>query len=172
MVIFFVIALVPFYAVGFVLLYQGWEDIRRGVRARAWPVAPAQWKTCVLEQQTTARGAIYRVCVAYEYRVAGRLYQGDNVAVGYVGSGAREVHAALYERLSGMRPFVVRYSPGQPEISTILPAENSLVYGTLVWGLAWLAVTTVGVLVALLASGHGVLLWVWASGLLNTLIGR
>lgn len=172
MTLFFAVALVPFYAVGFVMLYQGWADIRQGVGARTWPMVSAHWKACVLEHQASERGVNYRVRVAYTYQVAGRQYLGDNVAIGYVGSGAREAHAALHQRLLDLQPFVVRYCPGHPEVSTILPAENALVYGTLVWSLGWLAATTVAALGIWVASGHGMPFLVWASNGVDAWMGR
>lgn len=161
-----------FYALGGVLLRLGWRDICHGVGARRWPTAPAQWKTCVLEHHVTDRGQFYRVRVAYQYRVAGSLYSGDNVAIGYVGTNAREVHAGLHARLVGMRPFVVRYLPGQPEVSTILPSENALVYGTFVFGLCWVALTTVSLWVVLGFSGYGVPFVEGLSQWMDSLTGR
>lgn len=172
MVIFFAVLLALAYALGFAMLYRGLQEIRLGVGARTWPVAPAQWMDCVLEHRISDRGSRYQVRVAYRYSVDGRDYAGDNIAIGYLASGAREVHTALHERLMKMQPFVVRYCPGRPEVSTILPAENALVYGTLVWSLLWLGFTTVGALAAWAASGQGLQYVVQASGWIDALMGR
>ena len=90
-------------------------------------MAAARLKGCVLEQIVSSQGSTaWWVRLAYDYQVAGRPYQGDNVAIGYVG-GPRHAHAALHERLLGVQPFVVRHHPDRLEVSTILPTENALI---------------------------------------------
>lgn len=166
------VALCVAYALGFFMLRAGWEDVSHGVGARKWPVARARWQECVLEHRMGSGGSYFRVRVAYDYEVGGRQYQGSNVAVGYLGNGTREVHEALHQRLVGMRPFVVRYHPRRPEISTILPAENALVCGTLVVALVWLTATTAFTLMALTISGHATPLLMSLSKAVDVLMGR
>jgi hypothetical protein len=165
MEIFFAMQILACYALGFFMVAKGWEDARNGMGARHWPQAPARLRHCVLHHHKTERGAFYEVRVAYEYTVAGQQYQGSNVAIGYVGTNAPHVHRALHRRLVDMAPFTVRYHPRRPSLSTVLPAENGLVLGTLVWGLAWLACSTVFTLLVLAFSGVGAAVLQWATEL-------
>jgi hypothetical protein len=166
MEILFAMLLLPGYLLGFFMVAKGWEDVRNGLGARHWPQAPARLKECVLHHHVSPNGTFYEVRVAYEYTVAARRYQGDNVAIGYGGTNAAEVHHDLHRRLVSMAPFAVRYDPRRPEVSTILPAENALVFGLLVLGLGCLAFCAVFTLLVLAFSGVGAEMLQWATELL------
>ncbi|MFC5478014.1 DUF3592 domain-containing protein [Massilia suwonensis] len=143
------------YAIGILLVKLGLRDIRLGLGARTWPTAPARLERCVIGRPPLSTSPVSQVLVKYSYTVAGVRYSGDNLAIGYLASNNRRVHEETRQRVLDMPSFRIRYHPDQPDISTIFPAENSLVFGTFVFALLWLAFTTVFTLIVLAISGVG-----------------
>lgn len=156
-ILFIATPLLAGHAVGFFLLAKGWRDAWHGLRARAWPTVPARLTECALERRASGRGVVlYQLRVAYEYQVGERAWQGHNVAIGYRGTNAPHVHRALQRRLLGLAPFMVRHHPRHPGLSTVWPAENALVFGPFLAGLAWLAGSAVATVIALAFSAWGI----------------
>lgn len=141
---------------GAFMVYKGVEDIRYGVGSRTWPLIAANLEKCVLNVRVASgKGTLYNVSVSYTYVLAGKCYKGNCLAIGYGASNSREAHELAYERVISMRQFSVRYNPSRPEMSVIFPAENALVYGTFVFGVFWLILTTAFAFAVLAISGIG-----------------
>jgi hypothetical protein len=150
------------YAIGIFILIQGMKEIRLGLGARSWPTADARLQRFTLDAfPTGGNGIVYRVSVKYTYTLAGLSYTGDNLAIGYGGSNNREEQERVRRKIMDMSNFVIRYHPEKPEISTIFPAENSLIFGTFVVGVLWLGFISCFTIVALAISGVGRSMLAW-----------
>jgi len=155
MALFITAVLLLCYGIGILAIRAGVQQIRLGLAARSWPTTDAYLEKCEVGLAPAGSPNVYRVTVKYAYAVAGTSYSGDSLAIGYGGSSNRAAHDAAQRRVAGMRRFVIRYHPGKPEISTIFPSENSLLFGTLVIGVFWVTLTTGFALAALAISGVG-----------------
>jgi hypothetical protein len=141
------------YSLGILLLRAGIRDIRYGRGARTWPETEARLQRCTVDAfPTGGNGLVYRVSVRYTYTLAGLSYTGNNLAIGYTGSNDREAEERVRRKIMGMSKFVIRYHPEKPDISTIFPAENALIFGTFVFGLLWLGLTSFLTIVVLALS--------------------
>jgi hypothetical protein len=143
------------YAIGFLLLAKGITDIRYGIGARTWPTTIAHLEGCASNILRSSKGTMYKVSVKYSYTLDGVRHAGDNLAIGYAASSNREAHESAHQKVMSMRRLAIRYHPQKPEISTIFPAENSLIFGTFVFGMLWLFLVTCMTLIVLAISGVG-----------------
>lgn len=149
------------YAAGIFLLSAGIRQIRTGLAARNWPTADARLEKCEIESRFADHCVVYRVAVKYSYAVAGVRYAGDTLAVGYGGSSDRSPHEAARREVLGLERFTVRYDPARPGVSAIFASENSLVFGTFVVSLLWLAFTLGFTAIVLAVSGVGSAMLAW-----------
>jgi hypothetical protein len=154
--------LVLFYAVGIGMLAFGIKEIRCGLAARRWPVVGAQLEQCVVGRpHWHSNHNVCRVSVRYTYVVAGTTHAGDTLVSGYAGSGNRRAHEALCERLTGMAPFVVRYCPDRPDISTIFAIQPVWTFRLFAFSVIWLLHTTLMTAFMLFVSGTGGRIAAW-----------
>jgi hypothetical protein len=148
-----------FYLVGFGMLGYGLWAARRSTQATDWPTAPGTLTRVDLKTNSDGDGTTYQVEVQYTYRVGGDAYTGSRLAFGYTGSGGREAHAAIYEKLKDARSVDVRYDPEDPAASVLSFGIHRSIQLILIFAIVWL-VFVVGFTVIwwLAASGDSVLL--------------
>lgn len=150
-----------FYGVGILTMLKGIAEIRYGIGARSWPIIDAHLNKCEFVIRRAGNGLTYHVSVKYNYVLAGVCHTGDSLAIGYFASSNREAHEVTYRKVIGMTRFVVRYNPAKPDMSTIFPSENSLIFGTFTFAAGWLMVTTCFFLAMLAMSGVGSAILAW-----------
>ena len=105
---------------GVALVYSA-AAVTAGMRSASWPAVQGTITESDYWTTRTRRGTGHRVDVDYEYRVRGRWYSNDRIAVGSSGvasaAGGRRVVARYPEGAS----VPVRYHPRSPRISMLEP---------------------------------------------------
>jgi hypothetical protein len=146
---FFVVFVSVFYIIGFGLLGYGLSSARQSTQAAAWPTAPATITMREVRESSDSDGSTYEVKVQYTYTVAGVAYEGSRLAFGYGGSGERDSHDEIYQRLKEAKTVFARYNPGDPSESCLSFGLHRSIQVKLAFAVTWL----------LLASGFTLLFW-------------
>jgi ABC-type antimicrobial peptide transport system permease subunit len=151
------------YAAAFLMLWIGFREARQGIRARSWPTTLARLETCEIRRRS-GKGVTYYAAVKYSYEIGGVPYTGENVKISYWSSSNIKTHEAMRERITTMAPFMIRYDPAKPEISTIFLAAFPFLSWTLFLGVFSLTVVTVVMSGVLHISGAGRTILAWFAG--------
>ena len=130
--------LLLFYAAALWILLRATWPVRFGRKVQRWPSVPAQLQQCVIDSRSVNNADIYYVSVKYTYTLGGMQYSGTNLMMGHGGSRSREAEELKRQRVLGMPTLMVRHDPRKPEISTIFPYENRMLYGIFVFGVLWM----------------------------------
>jgi hypothetical protein len=152
-VVFLIVFFSLFYAAGIFFTWMGWNAVQLGREAQTWPVAVAELKQCVVESRPSKGGRVYHAAATYSYSVAGKDYVGDRMEIDYWSSSNQEKYAALCQKVGSMKPFVIRYRPGQPDLSVVLPPDHPWRTSSFIFGVVWLVFITC--FVALILAMHG-----------------
>lgn len=143
------------YAAGFFLLSTGIDVAKAGMNARTWPTVVAHLQECTVTSSRAKNGTVYRAEVKYDYAVGGMPYSGDTLKFDKWSSSYYDNHAADCERVNAMAPFMVRYDPEQPQVSTVFPSEGAAFSFVLYLGVGWLSFTTLITIALLVVTGYG-----------------
>ena len=128
-----------FLAIGFGLLGYSLWMIKRSSEVALWPNTPGKLVHCELTQRTASKGGtVYEVVVNYQYNVAGQDYTSTRLAFGYNSSTGREGHSGVYEKLSRAREIEVRYDPNDPSSAVLSYGTHRSIQFMLAFAITWL----------------------------------
>ena len=140
---FFALFISLFFLVGFGLLGWGLYSMYRGQQARSWPRVPGSIVDCQIKQNSDGEGGTtWHVEVRYKYQVAGKDFESDRVAFGYVGSSSYDEHRAIHEKLMQAKQVEVKHDPDDSAIAVLAAGVNRSTILILVFALTWLLFTT------------------------------
>lgn len=137
--IWIVVFLGLFYAIGLGLLGSAAWSAYRSTRAGGWPVTEGTIESVTLDEDSDSDGATLQVKVQYSYTVAGKAYEGTRLAFGYTGSSGREGHDAIYSKLKNAKAVAVRYDPADPAVSALSFGVHRSIQFLIAFALTWLA---------------------------------
>lgn len=133
-----------FFFVGLAVLGWGLHSYHKGKQSLIWPETQGRITHCQIVENSNSDGnSTWKVVIGYNYKVAGKIYQGDKVAYGYGASSAYETHQAIYEKLRGASVVRIKYSPKSPSQSVIAPGVNRSTFVILAFATIWLVLTSV-----------------------------
>lgn len=126
-----------FLLVGLVMLGIAGRSWWKSNQVEAWPVVDGEVIERDLSEDSDSDGTTYRAIVRYRYTVAGRGYESDRIAFGYLGSSGRDSHQAIHDALSRSDRIGVRYNPADPSESALAHGLNKSTVMLLVFGIVW-----------------------------------
>lgn len=126
-----------FLLVGLAMLGFAGHSWWKSSQVEHWPVADGEIIERDFSEDSDSDGTTYRTVVRYRYTVAGRSYDADRIAYGYVGSSGRDAHQAIHDALSRSDRIGVRYNPGNPSESALAYGLNRSTVMLMVFGIVW-----------------------------------
>lgn len=133
------VLVLPFLAIGLVILAEALGDASRAVRAEGWPSAPARITRSEIVAVAGETGR-YRAEVVYRYTVSGRAFEGRRIAFGYAAGRDRAYHAALSAALPQGEAVLARYDPRAPAEATLATGIDAGLRTRLVAAGVWVAI--------------------------------
>lgn len=126
-----------FLLVGLVMLGAAGRSWWKSNQVEAWPVVDGEVIERDFSVDSDSEGTSYRAVVRYRYTVAGRSYESDRIAFGYVGSSGRDSHQAIHDALSRSDRVGVRYNPADPAEAALAYGLNKSMVMLMVFGVVW-----------------------------------
>ncbi|MCC7250114.1 MAG: DUF3592 domain-containing protein [Lysobacter sp.] len=130
-----------FLAIGFGVLGFAGHAWWKSQEVERWPATQGRLLERSLEKNGYSDGSTYLVKVRYGYSVAGRRYESDRIAFGYVRSSGLDSHRAIYEKLMLGDSVRVRYNPDDPAEATLAYGLNKSILTLLIFGAIWTVFT-------------------------------
>ncbi|MCC9599422.1 DUF3592 domain-containing protein [Stieleria sp. JC731] len=130
-----------FYIAGFSILGYSFFSLRRSLAAATWPTAQGKIVRADLKSSSGSDSTTYQVEVEYEYRVGSRDYTNDVLAAGYAGSGGRDSHEQILDKLQSSNAVDVRYNPSQPEDAVLSFGFHRSLQFMFAFSITWLLFT-------------------------------
>ena len=130
-----------FLVIGLAMLGFAGRAWWKSTQVAQWPSVEGEWLQRSLAENSDSDGSTWQVKVRYAYTVAGRRYEADRVAFGYVGSSGQAGHQAIYDKLMSGDHVRVRYNPDNPAEAALAHGLNKSTVMLAVFGLVWTGFT-------------------------------
>lgn len=134
----------PFFAFFALFLVIGLTVLGYGARAwwkshqvAEWPTVQGTLLEREFSEESDSDGTTYRAKVRYTYTVAGRRYDSDRLAFGYMASSGRASHQAIYDKLMRGETVRVRYDPDNHAEAALVYGLNNSTRMLIVFGAVW-----------------------------------
>jgi Protein of unknown function (DUF3592) len=137
LIVFFVL----FASIGLAMLGFAGRAWWKSTQVEQWPSVEGELLQRSLDENSDSDSTTWQVKVRYAYTVAGRRYEGDRVAFGYVGSSGQTGHQAIYDKLMRGDRVRVRYNPVDPAEAALAHGLNRSTVTLAVFGLLWTGFT-------------------------------
>lgn len=126
-----------FLLVGLAVLGMAGRAWWKSNLVEAWPTTSGTLLARELAEDSDSDGTTYRVKVRYAYTVAGRRYESDRLAFGYMGTSGQASHQAIYDKLSSGNTVQVRYDPADPSQAALAYGMNKSILMVMLFGGVW-----------------------------------
>ncbi|MGN6150954.1 MAG: DUF3592 domain-containing protein [Lysobacteraceae bacterium] len=130
-----------FVSVGLAMLGFAGRAWWKSTQVEQWPSVEGELLERSLAENSDSDSTTWQVKVRYAYTVAGRRYEGDRIAFGYVGSSGKASHQAIYDRLMRGERVRVRYNPADPAEAALAHGLNKSTLMLAMFGLVWTGFT-------------------------------
>ncbi|MEO1376630.1 MAG: DUF3592 domain-containing protein [Cyanobacteria bacterium J06635_10] len=132
---------------GLILLFCGIGIATDSIQASNWPSVMGKITNLSLQKQISSDSdgtttEIYEVKVEYSYSVMDRTYNSSRLAFGYGSSSGKPIHQEIFDKLESASSVKVRYSPKNPEISTLSFGIHRSIQFVLGFAIIWLLSVT------------------------------
>lgn len=130
-----------FLAIGLAMLGFAGRAWWKSTQVAQWPSVEGDLLQRSLDENSNSDGSTWKVKVRYAYTVAGRRYEADRLAFGYVGSSGQASHQAIYDKLVRGDRVRVRYNPEDPAEAALAHGLNKSTLTVAMFGLVWTGFT-------------------------------